>query len=112
VILTFQPGQADLVLDADSSVGASFEYLTVGGPYPGFKVTQELPNGFDWRTTKSVLLRLRMPATRMTTTTDLTEVAKESEQHPDDAYWFQGFGWLDRAGVAAQGGTFLDACAK
>jgi len=112
VILTFQPGQADLVLDADSSVGASFEYLTVGGPYPGFQVAKDLPDGFDWRTAKSVLLRLRAPAMRMTTTTDLAKVAEESAQHPEDAYWFEGFGWLDRAGVAAQGGTFLDACAK
>jgi len=34
--------------------GVEVEYLTVGGPYPGFDVVTPLPAGFDWRTADTV----------------------------------------------------------
>lgn len=114
VILTFQPGQADLVLTADPSNSIPFENLTATGPYPGFHIAQPLPNGFDWRTAQSALLRVIKPgATFWTTQMDLTTVVAESARHSKSTYWFPGFGWLDSAQVAEQDGkTLLTTCAQ
>jgi hypothetical protein len=111
VILTFQPGQADLVVERDSVVGEEFERLTLGGPYPGFKIVQPLPSGFDWRTAKSLLLRVHADRNGFPSTTDLSEVLAGSADHPDDAYFFQGVGWLNRSEAAAKNTKdFLDTC--
>lgn len=113
VILTFQPGQADLVLESDRSVGHEFERLDLGGPYPNFKVTQPLPNGFDWRTAQSLLLRVEAERTGFPSTTDLAEVLEGSTAHPDDTYFFQGVGWLSPADAAAKNTKdFLNTCTR
>lgn len=113
VILTFQPGQADLVLAADPGNVVPFDSLTATGPYPGFAVVRPLPGGFDWRTQKTVVLRVyRTAGEPWTTTTDLGPAVNESGQHAPDTYWFQGFGWLGPADVAGKDGTeLLTACA-
>ncbi|SHV80113.1 Uncharacterised protein [Mycobacteroides abscessus subsp. abscessus] len=113
VILTFQPGQTDLVLAADSHNAVPFDSLTATGPYPGFAVLRPLPGGFDWRTRKTVLLRVyRTSGEPETTTTDLGPAVTESGRHAPDTYWFQGFGWLSPADVAGKDGTeLLTACA-
>ncbi|OKH78945.1 hypothetical protein EB75_25670 [Mycobacterium sp. ST-F2] len=113
VILTFQPGQADLVLAADPHRAVPFDSLRATGPYPGFDVVRELRSGFDWRTEKTVLLRVyRTDGDPWTTTTDLGPAVTESGRQPSDTYWFQGFGWLSPADVAGKDGTdLLTACA-
>ncbi|WP_285032513.1 hypothetical protein [Mycolicibacterium sp. lyk4-40-TYG-92] len=113
VILTFQPGQTDLVLAADSRNAVPFDALTATGPYPGFAVVRPLPGGFDWRTRKTVLLRVyRTNGEPWTTTTDLGPAVAESGRHAPDTYWFQGFGWLSPAEVADKDGKeLLTACA-
>lgn len=113
VMLTFQPGQADLVLAADPHQAIPFDSLTATGPYPGFAVVRPLPSGFDWRTQKTVLLRVyRSNGDPWTTTTDLGPAVTESGQHAPDTFWFQGFGWLSPADVAAKDGKeLLTACA-
>lgn len=107
VILTFQPGQAELILQKDAP-RADVEYLTLGGPDPEFIVTQPLPDTFNWRTAKSVLLRLiDSENLRWSRTTQLTAPIAESSRHPPDTYYFEGFGWLDPAEVAARDGTSM-----
>lgn len=111
VIVTFQPGQADLVFASDRS-SAELRDFSVGGPYPGFRIAKALPDGFDWRTAKTVLLRAVADRDeRWTTTTELAEPLSGSAVHPDDTYWFQGFGWLNPADVADHDGkAFRDVC--
>ena len=113
VILTFQPGQADLVLAADSRNAVPFDAMSATGPYPGFAVVRPLPSRFDWRTEKTVLLRVyRTNGDPWTTTTDLGPAVAESGRHAPDTYWFQGFGWLGPAEVAGKDGKeLLTACA-
>ncbi|MET0450590.1 MAG: hypothetical protein ABW137_02015 [Mycobacterium sp.] len=113
VMLTFQPGQADLVLNSEREIGQTVEFLTVGGPYPGFAVANALPRDFDWRTEKSVLLRVRFDGVWWTKTTDLAAPIAESATHPADTYYFEGFGWLSPAQVAAgDGKEFITACSE
>lgn len=114
VTLSFQPGQAALMLTADPLNGIPFENLTATGPYPGFNVARPLPNEFDWRTAKSAVLRVtNNDVTTWTRPTDLTPARTESAQHPEDTYWFQGFGWLNSSQVARHDGKdFLTACAQ
>ncbi|MGV0810467.1 hypothetical protein ABQF34_00745 [Mycolicibacterium boenickei] len=114
VTLTFQPGQAALVLTADPGNSIPFENLTANGPYPGFDISRPLPDGFDWRPAKSAVLRVtKNDVTTWTTPTDLAPARTESAQHPDDTYWFQGFGWLNPTQIAEHDGKdFLTACAQ
>lgn len=110
VMLTFQPGQADLVLESGSTFGDDFQYLTVGGPYPGFRISHDLPADFDWRTADSALLRLRFDGVWWTEPTELSAVAAESAKHAG-AYFFQGFGWLKPVDVVQRRGEdFRTAC--
>jgi hypothetical protein len=112
VILTFQPGQADLVLEPDGPVGQDFDRLTVGGPYPGFKVVQPLPDGFDWRTKKSLLLRVQADRNGFPSTTDLSDVLTGSTDHPGE-YFFQNVGWLSAADATAKNTKdFLNTCTR
>ncbi|WP_441963098.1 hypothetical protein [Mycolicibacterium houstonense] len=91
--------------------GVAVEYITVGGPYPGLEITKALPLDFDWQRTKSLFVGIEGPPTAWGTTTDLTKALAESAQHPTDAYWFQGVGWLTPTDVVAQNGkTFLTLC--
>lgn len=113
VILTFQPGQADLVLDSSDKFGEEFQYLTIGGPYPGFRTVHDLPADFDWRTADSVLLRLRFDGDFWTKTTQLASVTAESAQQPADAYFFEGVGWLRPVQVVERRGKdFHTACSN
>jgi hypothetical protein len=107
VILTFQPGQAELILQKDAP-REDVEYLTLGDPGPEFVVTHPLPDTFDWRTAKSVLLRLiDDESLRWSRTTQLATPIAESSRHPPDTYYFEGVGWLDPAEVAARDGDSL-----
>ena len=101
VILTFQPGQADEVLQS-TRLGPGVERLTLGTPDPDFTVTHPLPTGFDWRTARSVLLRLvTSDGLVWSKSTDLSIPIRESDQHPADMYYFQGIGWVGPADVSA-----------
>lgn len=107
VILTFQPGQADLVLNRTELLPERLEYLTLGGPYPGFTATHPLPRDFDWHKADSVLLRINFNVLTWATPTSLAAPIAESSQHPPDTYYFQGIGWLNPADVAARDGTSM-----
>jgi hypothetical protein len=112
VILTFQPGQADLVLKAQS-VGTDFERLTVGEPSPDLDTIHGLPAGFDWRTAKTLLLRVHADRAGWPSTTQLAEVFRGSPLYPADTYYFERVGWLTPADVAAKDGKeFLATCTR
>lgn len=120
VILTFQPGQAETILHL-ASPHTDIEYLTLDGPDPQFTVTHPLPSDFDWRTAKSVLVRLidtnrssiRNNEIVWSKTAELATPIAESAQHPPDTYYFEGQGWLTPADVAARDGTTMHTiCGK
>jgi hypothetical protein len=97
--------------DIGPDPGVDVEYLTIGGPYSGFDVVEALPQGFDWRTAKTLLMYLDGPNASWGASGDLSEAITGSAQHPDDTYWFQGVGWLNPAGVTARDGKdFLALC--
>jgi hypothetical protein len=100
VVLTFQPGQAELILTKTAAPRSDVEFLTLGGPYPEFTVTHPLPADFNWRTAKSVLLRVDSDGLLWSRTTNLTTPIAESAQHPEDTYYFQDIGWLNPADIA------------
>ncbi|MCV7284326.1 hypothetical protein H7J87_03190 [Mycolicibacterium wolinskyi] len=112
--LTFNPDQADradLVLTSPTNEGAHVEHLTLGGPYPGLEISEPLPDGFDWRSARSLRMVISASRDGWGSTSDLTQVVTGSTQHGTDAYWFQDIGWLTAADVAAQDGkTFLATC--
>ncbi|MCG7610125.1 MULTISPECIES: hypothetical protein [Mycobacterium] len=115
VIVTFQPEQADLVLSSSHPYSVRLDQLTIGSPLSDFNVTRPLPGGFDWSSAATVLLRVFQQTNTdpWTTPTDLSPARTESTQHPEDTYWFQGFGWLDPTEVSARDGKdFLTACAQ
>lgn len=107
LIITFQPGQADLVLNREALLSEKLEYLTLGGPHPGFTVVHPLPADFDWRRADSVLLQLQFKAIWWSKTTQLAVPIAESSQHPPDTYYFERFGWLDPAEVADRDGSSM-----
>ena len=109
--LSFAPNTAALLLESQSPGGVVVERFAALGPYPpGLEVTEAWPAGFDWHTETSLQFWVRA-AVGGGSTTHLDEVVKESAQHPDDTYWFQGVGWLSPAEVAAKDGkTFLATC--
>lgn len=108
VIVSFQPGQADLVLGRAETLSENLQNLTLGGPYPGFTVVHPLPDRFDWRAAQSVLLRMDFDGSlRWSRTTALATPIAESSRHPDDTYYFEGIGWLNPTQVAAQDGSSL-----
>ncbi|MGV9799004.1 hypothetical protein ACWDTP_13215 [Mycobacterium sp. NPDC003449] len=113
VYLVFDMGQPDapaLQLTAPGP-GVRVEYLTVGDPYPGFDIARALPPDFDWHTAETLYVSISGPPAAWNVTIDLADALDGSAQHPDDTYWFQGFGWLDPAEVAAQNGEkFLTLC--
>lgn len=120
-VLTFQPGQAEAVLQKTEHSSEDVEYLSFGGVDPEFTVTHPLPEDFDWRTAKSVLFRLvetdralnRKNQLVWSKTTPLATPIAESSQHPPDTYYFEGQGWLNPADVATRNGTSLQTlCGK
>ena len=114
--LTFDPykqdARAELLMKAPNDVGVDVEYFTLGDQVPGLKLTQPLPPNFDWRSAESVRITVHGNKTGgWGDTTELAEVIKNSAEHPDDTYWFQGVGWLNPDEVKKQDGkTFLATC--
>ncbi|GAS86865.1 hypothetical protein [Mycolicibacterium brisbanense] len=110
VNLEFGPGKT-LVLSAPEHQWASVDRLTLGGPYPGLRVTQPLPAEFDWRTAEKLTIWINGDPGSLGAQTDLAVVREESVKHPDDTYWFQDVGWLNPTQVAADDSkTFLALC--
>ncbi|OBC16670.1 hypothetical protein A5784_25850 [Mycobacterium sp. 852013-50091_SCH5140682] len=110
VNLEFGPGKT-LVLSAPEHQWTPVDRLTLGGPYPGLRVTQPLPDGFDWRTAENLTIWINGDPGSLGAQTDLTVVRDESAKHPGDTYWFQDVGWLNPAQVAAADAkTFLALC--
>jgi hypothetical protein len=107
VTVTFSPGSARLILKPASGRGPEVEYLTLDGPNAGLDATERLPDGFDWRTSETILLIVDAATGAGSTPTSVAEIVDGSAQHPDDTYYFQGFGWLDRNQVAEQNGKSL-----
>lgn len=114
VIISFQPGQAETILQKKDHPREDVEYLTLDQPNPEFTVTHPLPRDFDWRTAKTVLFRLiDTNGLVWSKTTELATPIAESAQHPPDTYYFEGIGWLNPAEVAARDGTSMDTiCGK
>lgn len=109
-IVTFQPGQAETILQKNEHPASDFEYLTVGTPDPKFTVTHPLPEGFDWRTATTVLFRLAEKDPTLdrynilwSRTTDLSAPLAESSRHSPDTYYFEGIGWLNPTQVGQEG---------
>ncbi|WP_066899004.1 hypothetical protein [Mycolicibacterium houstonense] len=96
--------------------GVSFEYLTLGGPYPGFSIKDALPSGFDWRTAQRFSFQVDgPPVARGLGTVDFapiaTEISEHSAEHPQDTFYFPRIGWLTPTEVAAKDGNeFLTVC--
>jgi hypothetical protein len=103
--------ESKLVLRSTDARGVDVDRLTLGGPYPGLQVTQDLPAGFDWRGADLLMLTITARKGAFAGTSELAPVVKESAAHPAGTYYFQRIGWLDAAGVAAQDAkTFLATC--
>ncbi|OLP01091.1 hypothetical protein BVU76_17395 [Mycolicibacterium porcinum] len=117
VMLTFQPGQAETIMQKVEHSSEGVEYVSFGGPAPDpeLTVTHPAPHDFDWRTAKTVLFRLieTRPENRnsrqivWSKATELAAPITESAQHPADTYYFEGHGWLNPADVAARDGTSM-----
>lgn len=60
VVVLFTPDAGRLTL-APVSGTVELDQLTVGGPYDGLQVTEQLPDGFDWRTAEEVTLIVTAP---------------------------------------------------
>jgi hypothetical protein len=109
--LTFEPERAELVLTAPRERPATVEHLTLGGPYPGLEISEPLPERFDWRRAESVRISVYGDSDSWGSYATIADVVEGSDQHPNNAYLFEGVGWLNAADVAAQDGkTFLATC--
>jgi hypothetical protein len=107
----FEPDPAELVLTAPAERPATVEYLMLGGPYPGFDVSDPLPEGFDWRNAESMRISVYGGGDSWGSYVDIADVVEGSDQHPKNTYFFEGVGWLNPAEVEAQDGkTFLATC--
>ncbi|MCT7657864.1 hypothetical protein [Mycobacterium deserti] len=106
-----KPDHVDLALGKAGDAMVQLEHFTLGDPVPGLKVTEALPEDFDWREQQSLTLSVHSLGPHELSETDLVEVIEGSTAHPDDTYWFQGVGWLNPAQVVEQNGkTFLATC--
>jgi hypothetical protein len=91
--------------------GVDLELLRLDGPNPGFRVTEALPTGFDWRQAEQVSFTADGPDVVWGTDTDLAVVRDGSSDHDEDTYYFDHIGWLDAAGVAdGNGEDFITTC--
>lgn len=94
VAIAFSPGITQLVLKPPPAEWAHFEFLSLDGPNPGLDVAEPLPAGFDWRTSETVDLWMTAGEGSGSTPTSVADVIDGSAKHPDDTYYFEGFGWL------------------
>lgn len=101
VVVLFTPDAGRLTL-APVSGTVELDQLTVGGPYDGLQVTEQLPDGFDWRTAEEVTLIVTAPEGSGSTPTQISEIIDGSSEHDTDTFYFQGIGWLDPQQVAEQ----------
>lgn len=102
VVVLFTPDAGRLTLQPVGSGTADVDHLTVGGPYGGLEVTEQLPDGFDWRTAEQVTLIVTAPEGSGSTPTNIAEIVDGSSEHPENTFYFQGVGWLDPEQVAEQ----------
>lgn len=108
VVVNFSPGSARLTLEPPEGQRADIEFLTIGSPYPGLDVVEDIPAGFDWRTEQDVGLSVTSdPAGAGSTPVNLAEIVQNSAQHPEDTYYFQGIGWRNAAQIAEENGKSL-----
>jgi hypothetical protein len=108
VVVNFSPDSARLVLEPPEGKTAGIEQLPLDGPFPGLDVVESLPDAFDWRTSKTVLMTVdSKPAGAGSTPTSIAELIDGSAQHSEDTYYFEGIGWLDPAQIAQQNGKSL-----
>lgn len=101
IAIAFSPGSAQLVLQPPANEWAQFEYLSLAGPNPGLTVAEPLPDGFEWRTAKTVDLWLTAAEGAGSTPTSVADIIAGSSEHPYDTYFFQGFGWLNPTQISA-----------
>ncbi|MEV6358917.1 hypothetical protein [Nocardia asteroides] len=107
-VVAFEPSHAALILVPESGTGTDIEYLTLGSN-TGWKISEPLPPGFEWR--KENKLYLTQIDAGSGVAADIETIVRESAEHPADTYWFQGVGWLDVDDVAAKDGkTFRSFC--
>ncbi|MGU3499833.1 hypothetical protein [Mycobacterium sp. C31M] len=108
IVVNFNPGSARLILEPAQGASADVETLTIGGPYPGMEIVEDLPVGFDWKAEQQVLMTVDSePAGAGATPTSIAELTAGSGDHPADSYYFEGVGWLGPAEVAEGNGTSL-----
>ncbi|MDA4086562.1 hypothetical protein MHAS_03743 [Mycolicibacterium hassiacum DSM 44199] len=115
VTILFSPFTGDrLQLETPPDRATTVEYLTLGGPYPGgLTVTEALREDFDWRTKEKILLSVEPTEGAGSDQIELATIIAESPDHPEDTYYFPGFGWLNREQVAEQNRkTLLTMCTK
>jgi hypothetical protein len=109
--LGYNMGGAELTLTAMRPEGAHVEHLTLGGPYPGFTVSESWPAGTDWHSAKELVLQVDGRSADFGAGTRVAEIVDGSPEHPVDTYWFQGVGWLNPSDVAAKDGKeFAAVC--
>ena len=101
MVVLFTPDAGRLTL-APVSGTVELDQLTVGGPYDSLQVTEQLPDGFDWRTAEEVTLIVTAPEGSGSTPTQISEIIDGSSEHDTDTFYFQGIGWLDPQQVAEQ----------
>jgi hypothetical protein len=103
VVVNFSPGGARLILEPPVGQRADIEFVTIGGPYPGLDVVEELPAGFDWRTERDVGLSVTSdPAGAGSSPVDLAEIVQNSAQHPEGTFYFRGIGWRNAAQISQE----------
>lgn len=108
--LIFDMDQTLTLVPSDGQPMA-FDRLTLGGPYPGMRVEEALPEGFDWHTAEALSVVPDAGEGIFGASAYLSDVITQSPDHPDDTYYFQDVGWLNQAGVAEQNlTTFLATC--
>lgn len=100
-----------LELSPSGAASADVSRFTLRGPYPGFQVTEGLPEGFDWSSAESVSINIDTETGDYGTTSQLASVVSQSADQPAGVYYFDDVGWLDEAGVAERNGRdFLAGC--
>ncbi|MGA5463862.1 hypothetical protein [Mycobacterium sp. NPDC050041] len=109
--LGYNMGGPELRLASIRPEGADVEYLTLGGPYPGFTVTESWPADTDWRRADQLVLQVDGTGVNFGSGSRVSEIVDGSPDHPPDTYWFDGVGWLTPAGVAGRDGKdFAAVC--
>lgn len=111
ISLGYNMGGSELRLMSVRPDGADVEYLTLGGPYPGFRVTESWPADTDWRRADQLVLQVDGKGVTFGSGSRVSEIVDGSPDHPPDTFWFDGVGWLTSADVAAKDGKdFAAVC--